>query len=188
VDASSYSISAGQSVTFTVRVIGNGAAPTGTVAFTANGNAIAGCGAVSVSSGQAACKTSTLSGGTYAVKGNYSGDSIYGSGVAGPITITVKGGSVAAGLTIDSSSYTSTAGTAVTFTVVITGPVTPTGTVEFRDGGNTIANCGSVGVSNGAATCTTSSLGSGTHAVRGYYSGDANNSAGVAGPVTQTVR
>jgi hypothetical protein len=188
VDASSYSISAGQSVTFTVRVIGNSAAPTGTVAFTANGNAIAGCGALSVSNGQALCKTSTLSGGTYTVKGNYSGDSIYGSGVAGPITITVKGGSVAAGLTIDSSSYTSTAGSGVTFTVVVTGPVTPTGTVEFRDGGNTIANCGSVGVSNGAATCTTSSLGSGTHAIRGYYSGDANNSAGVAGPVTQTVR
>ena len=188
VDASSYSIGAGQSVTFTVRVIGNSAAPTGTVSFTANGNAIAGCGAVSVSGGQAVCKTSTLSGGTYTVKGNYSGDSIYGSGVAGPITITVKGGSVAAGLTIDSSSYTSTAGSGVTFTVVVTGPVTPTGTVEFRDGGNTIANCGSVGVSNGAATCTTSGLGSGAHTIRGYYSGDANNSAGVAGPITQTVR
>ena len=45
----------GSRVTFTVRVMGNAAAPTGTVSFTANGNTIAGCGAVAVSGSQALC-------------------------------------------------------------------------------------------------------------------------------------
>ncbi|HET9578430.1 MAG TPA: Ig-like domain-containing protein [Usitatibacter sp.] len=187
IDSSSYTAAAGSRVTFTVRVMGNGANPAGTVKFTANGNAIAGCGAVAVSNGQALCSTSALGGGTYAVRGVYSGDSTYGSGVAGPITQVITGGSVAAGLTIDSSSYTTSVGQSVTFTVVVAGPVAATGTVEFRDGGSAIANCSSVGVSDGAATCTTSDLSSGTHAISGYYSGDSNNSAGIAGPITQTV-
>jgi hypothetical protein len=187
IDSSSYTAASGSSVTFTVRVMGNGAAPTGKVNFTANGNSISGCGAVAVSNGQAQCSTQSLSGGTYAVKGVYSGDSTYGSGVAGPITQVITGGSVAAGLTIDSSSYTASVGQGVTFTVVITGATPATGTVRFTDGGNSIPNCASVGVSNGSATCTTSSLSPGTHAIRGNYSGDGSNAAGVAGPITETI-
>jgi len=188
IDSSSYTAAAGSKVTFTVRLMGNAAAPTGTVAFTANGNTIAGCGSIPVTNGQALCSTSALSGGTYAINGKYSGDSTYGSGVAGPITQVITGGSVAAGLTIDSSSYTASVGQGVTFTVVVTGPAPASGTVRFTDGGNSIPNCESVGVSNGSATCTTSSLSAGTHAIRGYYSGDGSNSAGVAGPITETIR
>jgi hypothetical protein len=78
-------------------------------------------------------------------------------------------------------------GQGVTFTVVITGPAPATGTVRFTDGGNSIPNCESVGVSNGSATCTTSSLAVGTHAIRGNYSGDGSNAAGVAGPITERI-
>src|SRR6185295_13359137 len=42
-DSSSYTVNVGQGVTFTVRLIGNGAAPTGTVAFKAGGALISGC-------------------------------------------------------------------------------------------------------------------------------------------------
>jgi hypothetical protein len=187
IDSSSFTAAAGTRVTFTVRVLGNGAAPGGTVTFTANDSTIAGCASVAVSNGQATCSTSALPGGSYRIKGNYSGDSTYGSGVAGPITQVITGGSVAAGLTIDSSSYTASVGQSVTFTVVITGPAPASGTVRFTDGGNSIPNCESVGVSNGSATCTTSSLTAGTHAIRGHYSGDGSNSAGVAGPITEVV-
>src|SRR5262249_48931807 len=45
-DSSSYTVNAGQSVTFTARILGTTTAPTGTVAFNANGNAIAGCTSV----------------------------------------------------------------------------------------------------------------------------------------------
>jgi len=90
IDSSSYTISSGSNVTFTVAVMGNSSTPTGTVNFTANGTTISGCGAVTVSSGKATCATSSLGKGSIAVKGLYSGDATYTSGVAGPITETVN--------------------------------------------------------------------------------------------------
>lgn len=189
--SSSYTIAAGQSVTFTARVAGNAGTPGGTVGFRASGSTISGCGAVTVSGGQAACTTSSLGAGTWAITGVYSGDGTYGAAQAGPITQTVTGGgstTAKAGLTIDSSSYTSSVGQAVTFTVVVTGPVTPTGRVDFQDNGTTIPGCSGAALSAGVATCTTSGLAAGTHPIRGWYYGDAANSAGIAGPITQTVR
>jgi len=171
--------------------VGNAGAAGGTVSFRASGSTIAGCAGVAVSNGQATCTTSSLGAGTWAITGLYSGDGTYGTGVAGPITQTVTGAtstSTTAGLTIDSSSYTSSVGQAVTFTVVVTGPVMPTGIVDFQDNGGTLAGCSGVALSGGVATCTTASLAAGTHAIRGSYHGDANNSAGIAGPITQTVR
>jgi hypothetical protein len=75
----------------------------------------------------------------------------------------------------------------VKFTVKVSGGQSPTGTVAFTDNGNPIVGCSPVALSSGLATCTTSSLAVGSHAIRGNYSGDANNGAGVAGPITQTV-
>lgn len=189
-DSSSYAIAAGQAVTFTTRIMGNSGAPTGTVSFKASGNAIPGCGAAPVSGNQATCTTSALGGGTYAITGLYSGDATYGGAVAGPITQTVTGVATTAsyGLTIDSSAYVASAGQAVTFTVVVTGPVTPTGTVDFQDNGATISGCAGVALSGGVARCTASSLARGSHPIRGSYSGDANNGAGIAGPITETIQ
>ncbi len=188
-DSSSYAIAAGQSVTFTARVMGNSGTPTGTVSFRAGSSTITGCGAVALAGGQATCTTSSLSGGSYAISGVYSGDSTYAGAVAGPITETVAGNAATAsyGLTIDSSSYASSVGQAVTFTVVVSGN-NPTGIVDFQDNGATIAGCAGVSLSGGVATCTTSSLAAGSHPIRGWYYGDANNPAGIAGPITQTVR
>ena len=80
----------GQTVTFTVRLMGNAAAPTGTVVFKANGIVIDTCNAVAVSNSQATCTTTALAAGTYQITGTYSGDSTYGAGLAGPITQTVR--------------------------------------------------------------------------------------------------
>jgi hypothetical protein len=186
-DSSSYTINAGQSVTFTVRVIGNGTAPTGTVTFKANGNVINGCSSMAVSNGQALCTTTTLAAGSWAITGAYSGDPTYGAGVAGPITQTVNGAPAALRLTIDSSDYAARKNQAVTFTVQVSGGSSPTGSVRFTDGSNTVAGCSAVTLSSGTATCTTKSLTRGQHLIRGYYSGDSANSAGVAGPITETV-
>jgi hypothetical protein len=190
-DSSGYTIAAGQSVTFTARLIGNAGTPGGTVNFRAAGTTIAGCGAIPMANGQATCTTSSLGTGTWAITGLYSGDGTYTAAQAGPITQTVTGAgatSTKAGLTIDSSSYTSSVGQAVTFTVVVTGPVAPTGSVDFQDNGTTIAGCAGVALSGGSARCTTAGLAAGSHPIRGWYYGDANNSAGIAGPITQTVR
>jgi len=89
-DSSSYTISAGQSVTFTVRIMANGGPATGTVAFKANGSIIGGCAAIAVSNAVATCTTSSFTAGSYAITGVYSGDANNSSGIAGPITQTVK--------------------------------------------------------------------------------------------------
>ena len=138
-DSSSYTINAGQSVTFTASIMGNLGTPTGTVTFRDNGAAITSCISMPVTNGNATCTTASLAAGTHPITGLYSGDAVYGAGVAGPITQTVKG-VVATKLTIDSSRYTSTAGQNVTFTVTVTGGSgTPTGAVNFQDNGSSIA-------------------------------------------------
>jgi hypothetical protein len=109
-DSSSYTINAGQSVTFTATVMGNAGTPTGTMTFRDNGASIAGCVSVPINAGRATCTTSALAAGAHPITGLYSGDATYSSGVAGPITQTVKG-VVKTKLTIDSSRYTSTFGT-----------------------------------------------------------------------------
>lgn len=189
-DSSAYNTAAGQRVTFTARLLGNGATPGGTVAFAADGNAIAGCGSVAVSGGLARCTTSALAGGQHRVTGAYSGDSTYAAAQAGPITQTVTG-SLAAPQALPvkfgmgSSRYTITAGDSVTFTASVPGSG---GSVRFSANGSTIASCSAVAVSSaGLATCTTSALASGAHAISGAYSGNGSYRAGTAGPITQTV-
>jgi hypothetical protein len=89
-DSSSYTITVGQGVTFTTRLIGNGATPTGTVNFKADGVSIAACSAVVAANSQATCTTSSLTEGARKITGVYSGDATYSNGIAGPITQTVN--------------------------------------------------------------------------------------------------
>jgi hypothetical protein len=88
IDASTWEPTAGQSVSFTVSVSGNSGTPRGTIAFSDNGSTLSGCGAIAVSGGQATC-TTALTAGSHTIRGNYSGDSTYGSGVMGPVTLSV---------------------------------------------------------------------------------------------------
>jgi len=88
-DASSYSIFAGQSVTLTARLITASAPATGTVTFTENDSRF-GCSEIPVSNSVASCTTTALEVGSHAIRGIYSGDASNSNGVAGPITITVK--------------------------------------------------------------------------------------------------
>jgi Big-like domain-containing protein len=197
--SSKISSAAGESITLTVKLLGNSGTPTGTVTFKANGNAIAGCSSVSVGRGNAYCTTSALASGASSITGAYSGSTTYQATVAGPITQTV-GGSTAApppapppapapvgtSLSIDSSQYTIAYGTKVTFTVRVTGNA-PAGTVTFTANGSAVRGCSAMAVTNGVATCSTTTIARGANLIRGNYSGDANNGAGVAGPITQTV-
>jgi hypothetical protein len=54
------------------------------------------------------------------------------------------------------------------------GPVEPTGSVEFLDGGQPIASCAGQALTNGAATCTVAYGLAGAHQITARYSGDAN--------------
>jgi len=76
----------GEAVTITATVGPAGPpAPSGTVAFTSNGNSIAGCTAVPLDSAMAQCMTSGLPTGTNALVATYSGDSNY-AGSNGTLT------------------------------------------------------------------------------------------------------
>ncbi len=85
-----------------------------------------------------------------------------------------------------------TTGTPVIFTDTVSVPSpgsgTPTGTVQFEDGGTTISGCGSVSLSQSSpdtASCTTT-LGAGSHSISAVYSGDSNYATST-GTVTEQV-
>jgi len=93
--------------------------------------------------------------------------------------------------TVATSGTPSTYGDSVTFTATVTrlaGPDTPSGTVEFRDGGATIGS-GTLTGSSGTATATfaTSSLAAGTHAITAVYGGGSIFTGSTSSPVSQVV-
>jgi len=84
-----------------------------------------------------------------------------------------------------SSINPSTLGQSVTFTATVSGVVTLTGTVQFKDGA---ANLGSaVALSGTTAALTTSALSVATHGITATYSGDATNLGSTSSAVNQVV-
>ena len=93
--------------------------------------------------------------------------------------------------TLASSLNPATFGAAVKFTATVTGN-NPTGTVDFRDGGVSIAGCSAVAVAAGfggprTANCSTSGLAVGVHSIVASYSGDASNLASASAPLSQVI-
>ena len=87
---------------------------------------------------------------------------------------------------LGTSQNPATVGQAVTLTAAVAG-ASPTGTVNFEDGGTTIPGCGSEPVSAGVASCTTSGLALGSHSVIAVYGGDTFNQGSSSSQLTQTV-
>ena len=85
--------------------------------------------------------------------------------------------------TVASSLNPSSTGASVTFTATVTGTGTPTGNVTFLDGSSTL---GTVALSGGRATYSTSRLAAGSHAIKANYTG-ASNFIASAGTLTQNV-
>lgn len=93
--------------------------------------------------------------------------------------------------TVATSGTPSTYGDSVTFTATVTrsgGTDTPSGTVDFRDGGVTIGS-GTLSGSSGTATATfaTSSLPAGSHAITAVYSGSSVFYGSTSPPIAQVV-
>ena len=191
---------AGQSVTFTAVTTaaapGSGT-PTGNVEFLDGGTPIADCGGATGEpvdgTGTATCTTSFASVGTDAVTATELGDANFTPSTSAPVAQTVD--PAASSTTLTSGTNPSVAGQSVTFTAVTTaaapGSGTPTGNVEFLDGGTPIADCGGATGEpvdgTGTATCTTSFASVGTDAVTATELGDANFTPSTSAPVAQTV-
>jgi hypothetical protein len=89
--------------------------------------------------------------------------------------------------TLSSSANPSVFGQTVTFTATVTpnnGVGTPSGTVTFMDGS---ASLGTIALSGGQATLTTSSLAVATHTISAMYNGDPNFFPSTSTAVNQTV-
>ena len=185
--ASSATSFVGQSVTFTASVSGSAGTPTGTAQFRDGATTITGCGSVTLGGGSAQCTTSALSTGSHSVTAVYSGDSTYEGATSSAVTHTVNP-LPAPTVALASSLNPSTSGQGVTFTANVSGSRgTATGTVQFRDGGASIAGCAGVTLAAGTAQCTTASLGVGSRSITAVYSGDASYASAASSALTQTV-
>lgn len=119
-------------ITFTATVP---AGATGTVTFADGGTTL---GTSPVSSGVATYTTSTLAVGSHSITAQYSGDTNYGAATSSTLTETVNKTATISELTI-APALSEPVGTKMTFSALVdTYGDTPTGTVTFADGTNTL--------------------------------------------------
>ena len=190
-----------QNVTLTATVMTNtngNVAPSGTVAFSANGTPIPGCTSQPVtpsgSTGTTTCTTSfAASSSPESLTAAFTGAA--GSGQAGsasgPQSLTVDKGATATKLAV--SNQSPAAGGSVTYTATVTanvtGASTPSGTVAFMDNGRPISSCPAQRLTTGSstATCAVSYSGGGAHSITAVYGGDASFSGSTSPATTVTV-
>ena len=171
-----------QSETFTATV-GSGGSPVseGVVSFVSDGNPIAGCIAQAVSGGQATC-SAQLAIGSHSVAAVFDGDANFDGSTSSTLTQVVNPAPTAT--SVSSSSTNPVFGTSITLTATVSGGVSPTGTVTFKDGATTL---GTGMVSGTTATFSTASLTVGDHSITAVYGGDANNAGSISSAAIVTV-
>jgi hypothetical protein len=186
----------GDSVTFTATVTPNSGTgtPSGKVTFTdASSNPTnLNCNAQMLTGGMATCTTSTLTGGSHAIMATYNGNTTYDTS-SGTLTPSQTVKKIDTTTAVKSSLNPSNVNQPVTFTATVTpktGTGIPSGNVTFVDtsANPTPLNCSSQMLTGGMATCTTSALTGGTHAIMATYNSDStyNTSNGILTP-PQTV-
>lgn len=172
----------GQPVALTAQVSPTNA--TGTIQFkdgTGNLGSL-----VSLMSGSATLTVSSLTLGTHSITAVYSGDTTFIGSTSSPLTQTIN--QAASSTNVTSSANPSAYNQPVTLTATVLaaapGSGTPTGTVQFKDGMNSLGLAQTL--SSGTATYTTPSLSVGAHSITAVYSGDVNFTGGASSPLTQT--
>lgn len=157
----------GQSVTFTATVHPQySGQPTGTVEFYADGSPI---GSASVSGGQAALSTSSLTMGAHTIQADYSGDSSFTTSLG---STKQKVGDAVSSVQLTSSLNPAGFGQPITLTATVTDSAgsVPTGVVVFTE---TDTYYGTVTLSGGIAQIALpTTLTAGKHTITAQYSGD----------------
>jgi hypothetical protein len=185
--ASNAQLTSRQSVTFTATVApqsGSGT-PTGTVTFSDGANSL---GTATLSGGTATFSTSSLTVGSHSITAAYSGDANFAASTSTVVTVVVSApAKINTSTSLSASNTQLTSGQDVTFTATVapqSGSGTPTGTVTFSDGANSL---GTATLSGGTATFSTASLTVGSHSITAAYSGDANFAVSTSTVVTVVV-
>jgi hypothetical protein len=167
-----------------------GGTATGTILFEDAGVAIPGCTADALDGGgNATCTTAFANVGTHPIAAIYSGDGNFSGSTSVPANEVVDPANTTTVLT--SSANPAVTGQSITETATVArvspGAGTAGGTVTFSDGGTPITACIAVATVNGAATCTVTYTGVGTHVITASFSPDANDLASTALAISQNV-
>jgi hypothetical protein len=180
----------GNSVTFTVTLSATApgaGTPGGTVTFLDNSIAIGSCTGVPVSAAVATCTlsgASALSTGTHPITASYSGDANFNTSTSNSVSQVVT--ALATATALASNLNPSQSGNSVTFMATVASSATVNaGNVQFLDGASTL--CTVAVNASGSATCTTSALTAGSHAITAAYLGATNFNASTSAALTQIV-
>lgn len=176
--ASDSSVRYGDSVTLTATLSG-GDSPSGSVTFKDGATTL---GTSTLSGNTASFTTSDLSLGSRSITAVYSGDSSNQSATSSAISVSV--GQASPSLSLSASDTTATFPQPITLTATLSGGVSPTGTVTFKDGSTTL---GTATISGSTASFTTTDLSVGDHTVTAVYSGDDNNQSATSAEVDVVV-
>ena len=185
----------GQPVTLTatVSVQAPGAGdPTGSVKFKEGSTIISGCDLAPLDAAdRAQCDTRFMAEGSpYDIRAVYSGDEKFKPSDSPTISQTVARARTTTGLS--SSRNPSPVGQSVTYTAVVltTAPGTgfPDGTVWFKDGTETVANCNAVPLDRGEARCTATYNTVGDRTIKAVFRPRANYARSASDPLTQVVK
>jgi hypothetical protein len=173
----------GQPVTLNATISSSSVNMTGTVTFKDGATTI---GTASVSGGVATLSVSNLSPTFHLLSAAYGGDTNYSGNASSTVINLVSQASTTS--RVASSANPSVFGQSVTLAATVS-PVapsiaTPTGSVTFRDGLSTL---GTVNLSGGAASFTTSSLSVGSHSITVVYNDDTNFNSSTSPSLTQVV-
>ena len=176
----------GQGVTFSAVVapVAPGAgSPTGTVTFQDGATSL---GTSGITNGQASFTTSSLAVGSHSVTAVYNGDGNFNGASSAPVTQAVN--KAASSTSVASSANPAAFAQPVTFTATVAavapGAGTPTGAVDFLDGGTAL---GTASLTGGQATFTSSSLSIASHSITAVYAGDGNFNGSTSAPLTETM-
>jgi hypothetical protein len=147
-----------------------------------NGTATVGTG--TLSAGKAAFTTAALTVGTHSITAVYSGDANFAGSTSPALSQVVK--QAATTTSVVSSMNPSAGGQPVTFTATVTATTsgTPTGSVQFNDGGTLLGISALVG---GKATFTTNGLAFGPHSITTVYTGSVDYLGSTSPVLTQQV-
>ncbi len=172
-----------QTVTLIATISSNSgnASPSGSVTFFNGSGAIGGCTGKPVNGGTTVtviCPAG-FGAGTAQISAAYQpgpGSLVVGS-TSAPTSIAIGRDSTSVSLAVTSQvnvNSTATYSAALVLPSSNSGPIGPTGSIAFLDGGQPIPGCGSQQMTNLTATCTQSYNSTGTHQISAVYSGDAN--------------
>ncbi len=177
----------GQAITFTATASStSGTPPNGELVTFNSGSSVLGTGSLSV--GTATLVTSSLPAGVFTITASYPGDATFAASTSPAIRQVVDTTTKSATSTAFTSSLNpSIYGQRVTWTATVTtsGPVPPTGKVNFVWSGY---NIGTATLnSSGVAAFTRSNLNADTYPLIAIYVGDANNLRSTSSVVNQVI-